>query len=135
MNLSALERRAEELVAVPFETRGRDPTSGLDCMGLVWELWRAAGVEDVPDEVEAERLPGLLERWGESLREVDQAFPGAMFVIEAQGDRVDHVGVVSASGEFIQLTASHGMIRLSPQRTLRLIRGKVRFYVPRRPSH
>lgn len=35
--------QARALVGVPFRPQGRDPATGLDCAGLVWAAYAAAG--------------------------------------------------------------------------------------------
>jgi cell wall-associated NlpC family hydrolase len=42
---------AQRLIGVRFRLHGRDPASGLDCVGLVVAAYRAAGlsIDDVPD--------------------------------------------------------------------------------------
>lgn len=46
----ALTKAALGLVGVPFRLHGRDPESGLDCVGLVAEALRRAGcLPDVPE--------------------------------------------------------------------------------------
>jgi len=48
--MSALAPPALGLVGVPFRLHGRDPATGLDCVGLVAEAMRRAGYRPVPPE-------------------------------------------------------------------------------------
>lgn len=51
-----IAREAEKLVGAPFRLQGRDPATGLDCIGLVaLALARARGIEHV-DTPQAYRL-------------------------------------------------------------------------------
>lgn len=47
---AALAEAAVELLGVPFRLHGRDPATGLDCVGLVAEAMRRAGFRPVPPE-------------------------------------------------------------------------------------
>lgn len=44
----ALTAAALDLVGTPFRLHGRDPSTGLDCVGLVHEALAAAGRQPVP---------------------------------------------------------------------------------------
>ncbi|MCX7284203.1 MAG: peptidoglycan endopeptidase [Novosphingobium sp.] len=44
---AALESAARELVGVPFRLHGRDPRTGLDCVGVVAEVLRRIGRQPI----------------------------------------------------------------------------------------
>ena len=46
----AIARAAEALAGTPFRLQGRDPATGLDCVGLVACALRQAGLAPVPPE-------------------------------------------------------------------------------------
>lgn len=48
--MGILVQAARELIGVPFRLHGRDPETGLDCVGLVTETMRRAGFHPVPPE-------------------------------------------------------------------------------------
>lgn len=48
--MPALAAAALELIGVPFRLHGRDPATGLDCVGLVAEAMRRTGFFPVPPQ-------------------------------------------------------------------------------------
>jgi cell wall-associated NlpC family hydrolase len=69
------ELRFDDLIGIPFVDGGRDPRTGLDCWGLVREVFRRAGTT-LPDftigchdtteigaAVESERMLGRWRHW------------------------------------------------------------------------
>lgn len=63
-------RAAERMIGVRFRAQGRDSARGLDCVGLVWAAYRAAGVRlNAPDHYplrgwSAARLAQALDHCG-----------------------------------------------------------------------
>lgn len=72
----ALARAAQSLVGCPFRLHGRDPATGLDCVGLVAAALAATGVRAVPPR-------------GYSLRNID---------VEQWLPLADHSGLKLADG-------------------------------------
>jgi cell wall-associated NlpC family hydrolase len=101
-----------DLIGVPFEDCGRDPARGMDCWGLVMEVYRRTGVE-VPDygksvpsayaSADADgqyRAADTTGKW----RKVDTPEPGdlvAMHTDMRMPGVVNHFGVCLGGGKFI----------------------------------
>lgn len=124
---AVLERRANELLGVPYAHRGRDAAAGLDCWGVVAELYRACGVE-VPDlvAIEQDRTddPEVLEYWlgayAHLFAEVPRTelLPGDLLALQGIRDHWSHAAVVLDRTWSLHTTRTTGVIR---QRTSTLV--------------
>lgn len=87
---------AEALVGVPFRPQGRDPVTGLDCVGLVARVFGINGVRRdyrLRGDHRAELEAGLL-RW---FRKVRRCQSGDVMLMKVSADQL-HLGVRSAAG-------------------------------------
>lgn len=111
----ALAEAALELVGVPFRLHGRDPATGLDCVGLVAEALRRCGRSVTPPHGYAMRaldvtpLLSLASRSG--LVEVEQ--DGA--VILARVHALQPHLLIAVSGGFVHAHAGLGRVTVLPQ--------------------
>lgn len=98
-----------DLVGRPFIDGGRDPQKGLDCWGLVLEVFRRSGI-DLPDytiacddipgigrAVESERSFGRWKRW-----EAHEAPIPSLLAIRFNSPLIiNHTGVFIGAGRFL----------------------------------
>ncbi len=105
--------RCDDLVKIPYRAKGRS-LDGLDCAGLVIELYRRIGIE-LPDplvdpsdyagaasEIEAEASS---RRW---LR-LDEPELQCVVVIQQHPDFAQHLGVYVGAGRFIHAVEHLGV--------------------------
>lgn len=110
-----LEAQVTELLRVPFKEGGRDPETGLDCLGVTLYVLRVLlGRTDVEDPWDR------LERiWQDGWRDIDQAIPEGWQRVwsesAANGDLViwrGHVGVI-VQGWVVSAAKGVGVFRQS----------------------
>ena len=101
--------RTDDLIGIPFVDGGRDPRIGLDCWGLVLEVFRRAGVtlpdyqigchqtEAIGVAVEGERLKGRWRHW----HAFDAPAPSVIAIRFNSPLLVNHTGVYIGGGRFI----------------------------------
>lgn len=81
------------MVGVPFRTQGCDPATGVDCVGLVWAAYAAAGLRLV--------RPGDYPLRGWARARVEAALVAAGFVpVEARVRDGDVALIAFAAGQF-----------------------------------
>ena len=97
----------DDLLAVPWAEDGRDPAAGLDCFGLVVEVYRRLGVE-LPDPAS----PAFLSQRG-GWEAITEPEPGCAVLMVHQGR--PHVGVYLGVGEVLHSTRLSGVV-VSPLR-------------------
>lgn len=98
---------AEALVGAPFRPQGRDPATGLDCVGLVAAAFGISGVRRdyrLRGDHRAELEAGLL-RW---FRKVRRCRAGDVLLMQAGAGQL-HLGVRSRAG-FIHADARIGRV-------------------------
>ena len=104
----------EDLIGVPFIDGGRDPKTGLDCCGLVMELYRRFGhpVEDYKiAAVDVAKIADTMAnstatRWGETHTQA----PGSVVLIRLSTDVwANHAGVCLGNGRFIHAYTPTGV--------------------------
>ena len=127
-----MEFKVWQLLGIPFVWGGRDPTTGLDCYGLVKEWYkRVHGIEleDVEtyegpfpdaDPFASRQTPGA---W----QEVTDGFEFGDVLVFGPGNGQEgtvHCGVLLARGKVLHTAECHGVI-VSPLRLMRkrLIKG------------
>lgn len=118
MNALALAAAAEALVGTPFRLHGRDPASGLDCIGVFAAAMAAAGRPVAVPNGYAMRLRdfaafrplaatfGLAEAAGAVL-------PGDVLMF-AVGPVQFHLGIAGADGDLIHAHAGLRRVVLGP---------------------
>lgn len=99
--------RARSLIGVPFRPQGRDPATGLDCVGLVLRTF-AIPVEDVRRDyrlrgVHRTEIEAALSRWFAQIR-TDDARPGDLLLFTIGAEQI-HLGV-SCGATFVHSDAS-----------------------------
>lgn len=106
LRIAKMRERAAELVGVPFKLLGRNPAEGLDCVGCLLEVYRAAGVElpDV-DPLGIHDAPERAALWQcfDPCPSSRHGMPGdvALWPVDDDGSRwSSHVGVVFGSQLF-----------------------------------
>jgi cell wall-associated NlpC family hydrolase len=81
------------MVGVPFRAQGCDPATGVDCVGLVWAAYAAAGLRLV--------RPGDYPLRGWARARVDAALEAAGFVPAVGDARDGDVALIAfAAGQF-----------------------------------
>ena len=110
----------DDLLAVPWAEDGRDPAAGLDCFGLVVEVYRRLGVE-LPDPAS----PGFLSQRG-GWEAISDPEPGCAVLMVHQGR--PHVGVYLGGGEILHSTLLSGVVvsSLRAARAAGLVKGYAR---------
>lgn len=100
IRLAKMRARAVELVGTPWRLLGRDPETGLDCVGALLEIYRAGGVTlpDV-DPLGVHKLPREAAMWEcfDRTPHREHGMPGdvALWPVEDDGTRwTAHVAVL-----------------------------------------
>jgi len=98
----AVARAAQACVGAPFRPQGRDPATGLDCVGLAGAAFRAAGIEADLPRAYAPR-GGDPARWADAimatgLRPVAAAAGEGDLLLLATGPAQFHLAVLTAGG-------------------------------------
>lgn len=91
----------ENLIGIPFVRGGRDLSTGVDCYGLVMEMYRRTG-KVIPDFVTPEDLKTmelLIDRERGSWRKVEPR-PGCLLLFRVEGYRA-HVGFMLSHSKMI----------------------------------
>lgn len=103
---------AGDLIGTLFYHQGRNPNlEGLDCVGLVLEAYRRAGVElpdrqGYPQHGNADWLEQLVE---ENCEPIEEAEPGALLLFAHQGSsRARHLALAVSATHMIH--ARHGQL-------------------------
>ena len=98
----ALARAAEANLGVPFRLHGRDPASGLDCLGLVAHAFRACGRAAAPEPPytlragRAARFDGFARQCG-LLSATGDPEPGDIVML-GTGPAQIHLAIISPGG-------------------------------------
>lgn len=109
----------EDLLGVPFSWGGRDPATGLDCLGLVIEVYRRLGLRGIiPDPQGAwKRVRQGQDYIGEGLKESgwrkvpnSEIEAGALVILDAHGSKnADHVGIYLGAGKLLHAATEVGV--------------------------
>ena len=105
---------AEAMVGTPFRHQGRNPRSGVDCVGVVLcSVW-SAGL-DITDCIGYGPLPKsdvLLEELGKRARRVhrDDAQPGDVLIFQYKADLPIHFAVLVGSEHMVHAHSSTGKV-------------------------
>ncbi len=107
-----------DLIGVPFKNRGRDKDTGLDCYGLVMEVYKKIGIqlpEYYADWNNVEKINGIIQQEvGTSLwKKVDGGhipIPCVMAIrFGVPKGVVNHTGVYVGNGKFIHIRENVGV--------------------------
>lgn len=113
----AFAAAAEGLVGVPFRFRGRDPSTGLDCVGLVMRALEGAGVPVPPVAPYAMRQRDFslhLATAATCFVEAEGALePGDMLLVRPGPGQV-HLAVIGIGGALVHAHAGLGRVVLTP---------------------
>ena len=113
--------RYDDLIGVPFKNHGRDVKTGLDCYGLVMEVYRRCGI-DLPEfdaeYDDVEKISGIIdgERAKENIwKKCDKAnLPVPCILAIRFGvpkGVVNHTGCYIGDGKFIHIRENIGVRR------------------------
>lgn len=127
-----------ELIGVPFVDGGREVTSGLDCWGLVLEIFRRHGIR-LPDYKisadDCERIACAIEEEQETGKWIRHEYPAvpvpAIIVLRYNKPTIwNHTGVYLGGGRFIHTREKVGVVieRVESPMWRRRIEG---FYTPK----
>lgn len=122
MTGSALARSAELLVGCRFKLHGRDPATGLDCVGLVSAALAAAGMPGaVPNgySLRTGHWPDL-DRWMARLGLKPAAFPpvsGDVGLFQPSPCQMHFAIAASAPGRWVEAHASLGRVVITAIQT------------------
>jgi cell wall-associated NlpC family hydrolase len=93
------------LLGVPYRYGGGDPSTGLDCSGLVALAARNALGLQLPRHAEAISRAGVpVER--------EQLLPGDLVFFNTLGRPFSHVGIYLGDGQFVHAPARSGRVRI-----------------------
>jgi cell wall-associated NlpC family hydrolase len=107
-----------DLIGTPFCNHGRDVHTGLDCYGLVMEVYRRQGIE-LPeydaDYNDAEKISGIIHHQARSKhwQECRQPLPVPCVLAIRFGTApgvINHTGVYIGNGKFIHIREKTGVV-------------------------
>lgn len=114
----ALARAAEGFVGSPFRFRGRDPRSGLDCVGLVAAALAKLGLPAPPLPRYSMRQSSFAAQLGcaagAGFEEADDRLKPGDLLLVRPGPAQVHLGIVSATGGFVHAHAGLGKVVVTP---------------------
>ncbi|MFO1431229.1 MAG: C40 family peptidase [Candidatus Competibacteraceae bacterium] len=94
---------AENLLGVPYVPGGETPTEGMDCSGLVYYVYRQAGLQ-VPRTAAQQYAAGYHPQ-----RTVMPA--DLLFFNTVKGRAASHVGIYAGNGQMIHVSSSSRQVR------------------------
>lgn len=100
-----LASHAREYLGVRYRFGGVSPSTGLDCSGLVLNVFRHAIGLQLP------RTAREMSRLGEEIRR-DQLQPGDLVFFNTLNRAYSHVGIYLGSDEFVHAPSSGGKVRI-----------------------
>ena len=110
--------KLDDLIGTPFKNNGRDIKSGLDCYGLVMEVFSRYGIE-IPeywsDYDNAEKISGIIHEEATSSRwqRVNEPLPVPCLVAIRFGvpaPCINHTVVYIGNGKFIHIREKTGVV-------------------------
>ena len=111
------------LIGIPFVSQGRSTTSGMDCWGLVMEVYRHYGVK-LPDfSVDAFAFDKINELTGTEIatrawEEIHEPETPSVVLMRIHPKYITHAGVYIGGGKIIHTRKTVGAI-ITPTSTLR----------------
>jgi cell wall-associated NlpC family hydrolase len=113
----AFARAAEDFVGTPFRFRGRDPATGLVCVGLVAKALEAAGLPVPPIPAYAMRQRDFSAQLAAAALPFEAADggpePGDLLLLKP-GPAQLHLAVVGTNGALIHAHAGLGKVVATP---------------------
>jgi cell wall-associated NlpC family hydrolase len=104
---SACTREAFKYIGTPYVFGGNNLRSGIDCSGLVQQLFRMAGVEMPRTAAEQSKV-------GEPIASIADLKPGdRLYFTDKRRSRVTHTGLYVGNGVFIHASRSGGGVNTS----------------------
>lgn len=132
----ALADAAQTLIGVPFRLHGRDPDSGLDCVGLLAvALARSGSSANLPNgyALRSRQRPDLAH-WAEAagFATVNDGciLPGDIIVTQPAPCQI-HLAIAAAAGGLVHAHAGLGRVVLSPAPLPWPVTGQWRLLPPR----
>jgi cell wall-associated NlpC family hydrolase len=114
----ALAMAAESLAGVPFRFRGRDPRSGVDCVGLVAAALAKLGLPVQPLPSYSMRQQNFAAQLGcaaaAGFDEISDALAPGDLLLVRPGPAQVHLGIVSAAGGLVHAHAGLGKVVVTP---------------------
>ncbi|MGQ0632756.1 MAG: NlpC/P60 family protein [Sporichthyaceae bacterium] len=101
---AAVVALATKYLGVPYRWGGTDPTSGLDCSGLIQLVFGKVGVE-LP------RVSWQQAKAGTAVASMDKARPGDLVAFNSP---VDHIGIYIGNGRMIHAPKPGDDVEISP---------------------
>lgn len=98
---AAAANYALNFVGTPYEWGGNDPRTGIDCSGLVQQMFGAFG-QNLPRTAAEQALVGTPIRRLEDLRKGDR-----LYFWEAKRGKIGHTGIYLGNGYFVHSSVSH----------------------------
>lgn len=102
-----------DLIGVPFIDRGRDPRVGLDCWGLVLEVYRRAGIELADYQIcceDASRIGVEIDTQRSAWSRIEAPLPvPALVVMRLGSPYCNHTGIHIGGGRFIHTRSGVGV--------------------------
>ena len=110
-----------DLIGLPFVTGGRDPSTGLDCAGVVQVVYQRMGVDKLPhhlfarpysDAGESAETAPILDAGRGHVERIERAEPGCMVGIRNESDMpdvVNHVAVVVDRERILHAVPGHNV--------------------------
>lgn len=109
---------AESFVGAPFRFRGRDPRTGLDCVGLVAAALAKLGLPAEPIPPYSMRQRSFTEQLGCAVGAGFDLVTGASvagdLLLLRPGPAQFHLGIVNAAGGLIHAHAGLGKVVMTP---------------------
>jgi len=114
---SAVVQAASKYLGVPYAWGGTDPSTGLDCSGLVQQVYSDLGI-DLP------RTSSQQATSGRAVASLDQAQPGDLVFFDYDASRagIDHVGIYIGNGQMIAAPQEGDVVKVQSVGNPTLIR-------------
>ena len=114
---SAVVQAASKYLGVPYAWGGTDPSTGLDCSGLVQRVYSDLGVS-LP------RTSSQQATSGRAVASLDQAQPGDLVFFDYDSSRagIDHVGIYIGNGQMIAAPQEGDVVKVQSVGSPTLIR-------------
>jgi cell wall-associated NlpC family hydrolase len=114
----ALAAAAESFAGTPFRFRGRDPRTGLDCVGLVVAALAKLGEPAAPLPAYSLRQSSFSRLFGHEAKagfdEADGTPASGDLLLVRPGPAQVHLGLVGTTGGFVHAHAGLGRVVVTP---------------------
>ena len=123
-----------DLIGVPFVNRGRDKTKGLDCYGLVQEMYKKCGVEIAEyyaDFNDAEKIQDLIisHTQGYPWKRIEKPEIPCLVTFRFGSEYVNHTAIYIGNNKFLHTRSKVGVCvdRIDNPAWKRVIEGFYRY--------